>query len=95
MFYPESPFRKPTRTSENTKQEFPLFSFLAIMTLGCVHVLYPPGRMESPEYVNMIFILGGKISNPTRGKHVLKRAERHRCEENTLWKFACNFGTFL
>ena len=47
-FSPESPFKKPAKTSENTKQDFPLFSFLAAMTLECVHVFCPLGRMESP-----------------------------------------------
>ena len=46
-FSAESPFRKPAKTSENTKQDFPLFSFLAIMTLGCFYVFCPHGRMES------------------------------------------------
>ena len=31
-------------------EDFHLFSFIAIMTLGCVHVFCPLGRMESPEY---------------------------------------------
>ena len=26
---------------------------------------------------------------------MLKRAESHRCEVNTLWILACNFSTFL
>ena len=34
--------------SENSKQNFPLFSFLAIMTLGCARAFSPHGRMESP-----------------------------------------------
>ena len=42
----------------------------------------------------MLFILGGRHSNPTRAKHMLKRAESHRCEVNTLWKFAGNFSIF-
>ena len=44
----KNPFRKPTKTSENNKRDFALFPFLAIMTLGCVHVFCPLGRMESP-----------------------------------------------
>ena len=43
----------------------------------------------------MTFMLGGRLFNPTRGKHVLKRAESHRCKVNTLRKFACNFSTFF
>ena len=45
--------------------------------------------------LNMKFILRGRLFNRTRRKHVLKRAESHRFEVNTLWRLACNFGTFL
>ena len=34
--------------------------------------------------LNMIIILRGRLFNPARGKHVLKRAENHRCEVNIL-----------
>ena len=37
----------------------------------------------------------GRLFNPPKGKHVLKRAESHCCEVNTLWKLACNFSTFF
>ena len=67
--------------SENTKQDFPLFSFLALMTLRCVHVLRPLGELNPPEYV---IRTGGGLFNPTKGKHVLKRAESHRCDGNLL-----------
>ena len=43
----------------------------------------------------MIFIQGARLFNPKREKHVLKRAGSHRCEVNTLRKFACNFSTFF
>ena len=74
-FSTESPFLKPAKTSENTKQDFPLFSFLAIMTLGCVHAFYPHGRMESP---GISYSHAGEDFNPLTGKQVLKRAESHR-----------------
>ena len=45
--------------------------------------------------MNKLFILRGRLFNPTRGKQVLKRAESHRCEVNTLWKFACNRSTLF
>ena len=80
-----SPIRKLAKTSENTKQDFRLFSFLAIMTLGCVHVLCHHGRMESPL---------NKLFTPSNGKHVLKRAESHFCEVN-IWILACNLSSFL
>ena len=72
--------------SENTKQDFPFFSFLALMTLGCVHVFCPHGRIES---------LSISFFNLPKGKHMLKRAESHRCEVNTLGTLACKFCTFL
>ena len=45
--------------------------------------------------LNMLFTLGGKLFNPPKRKHVLKRAESHHCEVNTLGIFACNFSTFF
>ena len=45
--------------------------------------------------VNKLFILGGRLFNPTTGKHVRKRAENHHSEVNTLWKLMCNFSTFF
>ena len=38
-----------------------------------------------------LFILGGRHFNPSKGKHVLKGAESHHCEVNTLRILACNF----
>ena len=95
IFYrkPESPFRKSAKTSENSKQHFPLFSFLIIMTLECVHVFCPHESMESP--LNELFTLGGRLFNSSKRKNVLKRAESHRCEVNTLGTSACNFNMFF
>ena len=45
--------------------------------------------------LNKLFTLGGRVFNPSKEKHVLKRAESHRCEVNTLGIFACNFSIFL
>ena len=45
--------------------------------------------------LNKLFTLGGRLFNPTKQKHVLKRAESHRCEVNILGILACNFITFL
>ena len=41
-------FPKPAKKSDNNKQDSPLFSFLPMMTLGCVHVFRPLGRMDFP-----------------------------------------------
>ena len=45
--------------------------------------------------LNMLFTLGGRLFNPPKRKHALKRAESHRCEVNTLGTFACNFNTIF
>ena len=42
--------------------------------------------------MNELFTLGGRLSNSSKRKHVLKRAESHRCEVNTLGTFARNFS---
>ena len=42
--------------------------------------------------LNKLFTLGGRLFNSSNGKHVLKRAESHRCEVNTLGILACNFS---
>ena len=44
---------------------------------------------------NKLFTLGGRLLNPSEGKHVLKRAESHRYEVNTLGIFAFNLSMFL
>ena len=61
------------------------------MTLGCVHVFVLLRAWNPPEYV---IHTTGRFCNPIRGKQVLKFAESHRCEVNTLWKLDCNFSTF-
>ena len=45
--------------------------------------------------LNKLLKLGGRLFNPSKGKHVLKRAENYCCEVNTLRIFACNFSTFF
>ena len=45
--------------------------------------------------LNKLFTLGGRLFNQSKGKHVLKRAERHRCYANTLGILAFNFSMFL
>ena len=63
--------------SEKTKEDFPLFSFIAIMTIGYVHVFCPLEKMAPPEYD---IHTRGRLFNPTNGKHLLNRAESHRCQ---------------
>ena len=46
--FSRKPFSKTCKNDENTKIDFPLFSFIAIITLGFVHVFCPLGKMESP-----------------------------------------------
>ena len=45
-FSAENPFRKSAKISENTKQDFPLLSCLAMMTFGWVHAFCPLWRVE-------------------------------------------------
>ena len=45
--------------------------------------------------LNKVFTLGGRLFNPPKGKHVLKRTESHRCGVNTQGIFACNFSMFF
>ena len=61
------------------------------MTLGCDHVFFLVGEW-SP--LNKLFTLGGRLFNPPKGKHLLKLAESHRSEVNTLG-ILCDFSTFL
>ena len=42
----------------------------------------------------MSFVQRGRLFNPSKGKHVINRAESHRCEVSTLGIFACNFSMF-
>ena len=51
--------------------------------------------LENGIPLNKLFTLGGRLFNPSKGKHVLKRAESHRCEVNTSGIFACNFSVFF
>ena len=51
------------------------------------------GEWNPPEYVN--HTLGGRLSNPSKGKQALKSAESHRCEVITVWILACNVSVFL
>ena len=50
---------------------------------------------ENDIPLNKLFELGGRLVNPSKVKHVLKRTESHRCEVNTLRIFACDFSMFL
>ena len=45
--------------------------------------------------MNKLLTLGGRLFSPSKGKHVLKRAEGHRCEVNTLGIFAGDFRMFF
>ena len=50
---------------------------------------------ENGSSLNKLITLGGRLFNPSKGKHVPKCAESHRCEDNTLGILACNFSTFF
>ena len=50
---------------------------------------------ENGISLNKLFTLGGRFFNLPKRKHVLKRAESHRRDVNTVGIFAYNFSTFL
>ena len=50
------------------------------------------GEWNPPKYV---IHTRGRLFSLTRGKHVLKRAENHRCKVNLSAKLACSFSTFF
>ena len=79
--------------SKNSKQNFPSFSFLAIMTPRCCSCILSSWANGIP--LNKLFTPGGRLFKRPKRKHVLKRAESHRCEVNTLGTFAGNFNTFF
>ena len=58
-----NPLSKARKTSENNKQDIPLFSFLAIMTLGCTHAFCPLGGMEFPM-TRLVIQWGGLFIPP-------------------------------
>ena len=90
----ESPFREPAKMNENNKQESPLFSFLAIMTLECVHVFCPLWSIESPcpEQINHT---GGRFFHSPKKTARAKACSSHRCEVSISGNLTLNFNTFL
>ena len=45
--------------------------------------------------MNKLLTLAGRLFSPSKRKHVLKRAESHRCKVNTLGILASDFIMFL
>ena len=45
--------------------------------------------------LNKLFTQGGRLFHASKGKHLLKRTESHRCKVNILGIFACNFSMLL
>ena len=45
--------------------------------------------------LSKLFSLRGRLLNPPKGKHVLKRAESYRCEVNTFGVLVCNVSAFF
>ena len=45
--------------------------------------------------MNELFTLGGRLFNSSKRKHVLKRAESHCCEVNTLGTLLVILACFL
>ena len=76
-FRQRNPFRKPAKTSEDNKQDFPSFSFLAIMTLRYVFHVFCPLRGGGGNGItlNELFISEAEFFDPPRRSNVLKRTE--------------------
>ena len=87
--------RKPlSKTCKNERKQQAKFPFVLLPSnndswmCSCILSSWENG-------MNNLFTLGGRLFNPPKRKHVLKRAESHRCEVNTLGTFACNFNMFF
>ena len=90
-------WRKPlSKTCKNERKQQAKFPFVLLPSnndsLMCSCIL---SSWENGIPLNKLFTLGGRLFNLPKRKHVLKRAESHRCEVNTLGIFACNFSTFF
>ena len=84
-------FSKTCKTSKHSKCPFFLLPSNDDSLL-CSCIL---SSWENGIPLNKLLTLGGRLLNLPKRKHVLKRAESHRCEVNTLRIFACNFSTFF
>ena len=88
--------RKPlSKTCKNERKQQAKFPFVLLLSNNdswmCSCIL---SSWENGLPLNKLFTLGGRLFNRPKRKHMLKRAESHRCEVNTLATFACNFSTF-
>ena len=89
--------RKPlSKTCKNKRKQQAKFPFVLLPSKNdswmCSCIL---SSWENGIPLNKLFTLGGRLFNRPKRKHVLKRAESHRCEVNTFGIFACNFARFL
>ena len=85
-FLQKAPLSNLQKTIQNTKQDFPLFSWMCSCILS---------SWENGIPLNKLFTLRGRLFNPQKGKHVLKHADSDRCEANTLRILDDNFSTFF
>ena len=92
-FSAESPLQKPVK---NEGKQQPKFPFVLLPSDNeswmCSCIL---SSWETGIPLNKLSTLGGRLFNPPKRKHMLKRAESHHCEVDTLGIFACNFSTFF
>ena len=88
--------RTLSKTCKNERKQQANFPFVLLLgnndSLMCSCIL---SSWENGIPLNKLSTLGGRLFNPPKRKHMLKRAESHRCEVNTLGIFACNFSTFF
>ena len=90
------PISKTCRNGKNERKQQAQFPFVILPSNNdswlCSCTL---SSSENGISVNKLFTLGGRLFNPLKREHVLKRAECHCCEVNTFGIFACNFSTFF
>ena len=88
--------KAPSKTCQNERKHPAKFPFVLLPSnndswMGsCILSL-----RENGIPLKNLFTQGGRLFNSPKRKHVLKLAESHRREVNTLGIFACDFGTFL
>ena len=85
-----------SKTCKNERKQEAKFPFVLLPSNNdswmCSCIL---SSWENGIPLNKLFTAGGRLFNYPKRKHVLKHAESHRCEVNTLGTFACNLSTFF
>ena len=85
--------KAPSENLQNQRKQQAKFPFVLLPSNNdswmCSCIL---SSWENGIPLNELFTPGGRLFNLPKRKRVLKHAERHHCEVNTLGIFACNFS---